>query len=187
MLAAGSNAAPEQLSRKFGNRRKAIAVSVVTVQDYCVVYSAHFASYGSIPATLIPCQGALTHVCINWLDEADLATMHTTEALGVNYDYVDGTAIRVVDPTGQAISIHGYYQSRPGPLMINGAPVRLAMVASTGSTWPSLTQRSLLAWIGNALAPELAYHDFLDRIINDQDYRAACRNRLASLDTPRTR
>ncbi|KAI0566898.1 6-phosphofructo-2-kinase/fructose-2 6-biphosphatase 4 [Gracilaria domingensis] len=52
VLAIGSNAAPEQLRRKYGNTELPVHVVPVQVRGMDVVYAALMAPYGSIPATV---------------------------------------------------------------------------------------------------------------------------------------
>ena len=58
VLALGSNQSPAQLIRKYeGLGLGPIPVVRARLADFDVVYSAHVARYGSIPATLRPCPG----------------------------------------------------------------------------------------------------------------------------------
>jgi len=75
VLAFGSNAAPEQLRRKFGaTPDTVIPVIRADLADFDVVYSAHLTAYGAVPATLAPSPGARLQTWVTWLDDAQLAT-----------------------------------------------------------------------------------------------------------------
>ena len=53
VIAVGSNRAPEQLARKFGDMGEStIPVTWAWMHGYDVVYCAHLAGYGSVPANL---------------------------------------------------------------------------------------------------------------------------------------
>ena len=63
ILAAGSNASPQQLLRKFGDAQ-GLAIPVVHGQigGYSSVYSAHLTRYGALPATLFSDSEAVTRL-----------------------------------------------------------------------------------------------------------------------------
>ena len=86
VIAAGSNRAPAQLRRKFGDAAT-VPVSRAWLADHDVVYSAHVARYGAIPACLFPAPDTRVAVWITWLDDTQLARMHETEAVGIAYEY----------------------------------------------------------------------------------------------------
>ena len=88
VLALGSNQSPQQLIRKFKDRGLGpIPVVRGRLHDFDIVYAAHVAAYGSIPATLRHCPGAAVTLFVNWLDEAQLARMHETETATGNYHF----------------------------------------------------------------------------------------------------
>ena len=91
VLAVGSNRSPEQLVRKFG-RNETIPVTKATLRDYDVFYSAHIASYGSIPAVLGRSDGTSVDLSVTWLLPHQLERMHETEALGKSYDYGESSS-----------------------------------------------------------------------------------------------
>ncbi len=181
VLALGSNAAPLQLKRKFGQGFGHIPVSRAVLFDHVVVYSAHFSRYGSLPATLQQHVGGLTFVAITWLDQSQLERMHETEALGVNYDYCELADFRL-EHDGEtlvtaAVPI-GAYVSRHGPLRHEAAPIRLAETASSGCAWPALTQPAALRFAHRRIAADLAYDAFMERIVADAGFRRECTDRL---------
>ena len=72
VIAVGSNRAPEQLARKFGPEHdRTIPVTWAWMQGYDVVYCAHLAGYGSVPATLHGSPGTEVRVAITWLTEEE--------------------------------------------------------------------------------------------------------------------
>ncbi|MEC8846328.1 MAG: hypothetical protein VXW81_04360, partial [Pseudomonadota bacterium] len=86
VIAAGSNRAPAQLRLKFGDAAT-VPVSRAWLADHDVVYSAHVARYGAIPACLFPAPDTRVAVWITWLDDTQLALRNETEAVGISYDY----------------------------------------------------------------------------------------------------
>lgn len=183
VLAAGSNASPDQLYRKFGKRRKPITLSKVKLEGWVIAYSAHFAGYGSIPATLVACKTARTSAFISWLDPDDLDLMHASEALGVNYDYDTQSGLTVYGENEQPIQIDGFYRSRHGALKLDGKIVRIQGAECANNDWPALTQAQLLDYVAKRLAPELHADDFIIKIIEDRVFRDHCRMRLGELNS----
>ena len=90
----GSNRSPEQLLRKFGDS-ETIPVTNARLWDYDVFYSAHVASYGSIPAVLGGAVGTVVDVSVTWLLPHQLQRMHETEAVGKSYDYGESSSLRI--------------------------------------------------------------------------------------------
>jgi len=184
VLALGSNAAPLQLRRKFAGLPGHIPVSRAVLFDHVVVYSAHFTRYGALPATLHQHPGAIAFVAITWLDPRQLDRMHETESVGVNYDYVeiedirlehDGVLAEAIIPGDLAV---GAYVSRRGPLAHQKRPIRLAETASSNCPLPALTQPAALRFAQRRVAPDLAFDDFLRRLLDDPTFRSDCTERL---------
>lgn len=182
VLASGSNASPEQLRRKFGVRTKPVFVEAVTVTNHTVVYSAHFTGYGSVPATLVACEGTQTRAYVTWLDDADLELMHQTEAIGVNYDYAADDPILATDGQGKTLAADGFYRTRCGLLSLKGAPVRLAEIPSLGSAWAKLTQRALLKVLAAQHGMGENPRRFVSRLIRDKAFRIAATAGLGRLE-----
>jgi hypothetical protein len=184
VLALGSNAAPLQLRRKFAGFPGHIPVSRAVLFDHVVVYSAHFTRYGALPATLHQHPGAIAFVAITWLDERQLTRMHETESVGVNYDYVEIEDIRLEHDGGLAGSTIpddldvGAYVSRWGAMAHQGKPIRLAETASSNCPLPALTQPAALRFAQRRVAPDLAFDDFLRRLLDDPAFRSDCTERL---------
>ncbi len=116
VISHGSNAAPEQLVRKFKTMDDDVIIPVMRagLGDFDVVYAAHFTGYGAIPSTLQASPGTTAEIAVVYLTDAQLALMHTTEGLGAGYVYgrlgsifldVDG-----LDPLAEAfvyLTLHG--------------------------------------------------------------------------------
>ena len=87
ILSVGSNRSPYQLKRKFSLDQN-ICVTPAVLYDSDIVYAASLSAYGSIPATQWPCKGTKVDLNVLWLNERQLNIMHSTEALGMAYNFV---------------------------------------------------------------------------------------------------
>jgi len=149
LLAAGANAAPARLREELGETLRAFGVPLgvplvlAEARDLAVVHSAHLAAYGAVPATLLPCPGAVARVFVLWLTAAQVARLDGTEALGVNYrrERLEGLDLRL--DGGTRLTACDAYLSLHGPLLPDGAPVALKAVPQTGVPWPRMDQRQV--------------------------------------------
>jgi hypothetical protein len=181
VIACGSNGAPNRLIQKFTGSGARIPVTPAWLHDWAVVYSAHFTSYGALPATLHPCPGARTRLCVTWLAEAQLALMHRSEGAGERYDYVLLTGLDLRVEGHGPVAHAGAYLSRRGPLAQAGRPVRLAETPTLGCDLEACSQRGMLRRLQRLLAPEDSYPAFMARILGSPDYRGAMTARLDRL------
>ena len=87
VLSVGSNRAPVQLRRKFGNKA-VVPVTPLILHDCDVVHAAAISYYGAVSCTAFPSRG--TDVMLNaaWLDPEQLQVMHRTEALGLSLIHI---------------------------------------------------------------------------------------------------
>jgi hypothetical protein len=179
VVAVGSNRAPTQLARKFAEHDAAIPVTRLRARDVDVVYAAHMARYGAVPATLAPAPGVVVELWITWLDAPALRRMDESEALGVNYAR-QSRRLDVVEadpnPPGDAI----VYEALRGCLTIAGAPVPLADIPAEGRLRQGLSQRELLAHL-HATHGEGPFEDWLHAHIGEggRERRSALTGRLA--------
>jgi hypothetical protein len=196
VLASGSNAAPDQLARKYAahgatvaeppspgvaapGAAVAIPVTRARVRDFDSVYNAHIAAYGSVPATLFPSPGTVLTTFITWLDDEALAVMHGTEQPGVNYHYAELSGIAVeVEGLGVLDAAFAYI-SVAGCLIRDGAPVALAEVSAAGRTYPALTQIEALTHARDLTAPDMDIDAFILDTIADEAQRLARGRALA--------
>ena len=172
VLASGSNRSPEQLARKFAPFNGApLPVSRVRLDDFDAVYSAHFARYGSIPATLTAAPGTTVTLYLTWLDDDRLRRMHQTEAVGLNYDFgrLDDISLTLED--GSCLDRAFTYMSRRGNLLRDGNPVPLAAVEASDRQWPEHDQEAMLGWARDRLAPDLPLEDFVTGTISKEGLR----------------
>ena len=143
VIAAGSNRAPAQLRRKFGGTAT-VPVSHAWLADHDVVYSAHVARYGAVPACLFPSPGTRVAVWITWLDDTQLARMHETEAVGVAYDYAHIDAA-LADGRGVAgVGSLGFYRGRRGALADRGRPLALSAIVAENRQLAAAAQDEIL-------------------------------------------
>lgn len=176
IIAAGSNASPQQLERKFDDETlgDGIIVTRAVLNDYDTVHCAHFSRYGAIPASLHPAPGVRVAVYITWLTPTQRAHMHQTEALGVNYTYriLDDAVLH--DAAGRRITAPSAYICRHGALSLDGRPAPLATFHAQGRRWPARDQKTVLARMRDIFAPGAALERFILRIIDDDALRAHC-------------
>ena len=183
VLAVGSNRAPEQLLRKFGDNAL-VPVTVARLMDHDVVYSAHMASYGSIPATLAPSPGTRVAVSLTWLTPEQLERMHETEAIGVNYDYGVARNLEIETGAGRPKVPVGCYLGRRGAHAPDGAPVALAEVEAAGRVFGSATQSEMLSRAHVGHGDGETFEAWLGALIRDRDARGSLTARLAQKAVP---
>lgn len=187
VLAVGSNQSPDRLTHKLaGLCYTPIPVIRVQVVDFDVVYSAHFSRYGAIPATLQRSLGTMVAVFVIWLLPHQLARLHETEAIGINYDFgrLDGIAVHM-DGGGQLGHVFAYL-SRRGSLIDDGAPVSLASIPARGRCWPAMDQSRILARARDRLAPGRDLDRFIDETILNPALRQRRTDALAASGRPLT-
>lgn len=178
VVAAGSNRAPVQLRRKFGTE-DAFPVSTIRLRNVDTVYSAHFASYGAIPATLAPSPGTVLHTAVLWLTAAQLERMNESEALGVNYR-LGWMARRSVsrrfgltaDRIAAYISLHGAVTCDAG------APVPVAGFRRRDGQGLALDQGGVHALAHPRVAPDEALHMHIAKLVGDKSVRERRRDML---------
>lgn len=143
VIAVGSNRAPVQLARKFADMDVAVPVTRLVARDLDVVYAAHMAGYGAVPATLAPSPGTEVELWITWLDAAALQRMDATEAVGVNYDRLE-VEIEIVEAHGPAPRAALVYVALRGVLTFDDDVVPLSDIPARGRRSPAMNQRQVL-------------------------------------------
>ena len=180
VIAHGSNAAPDQLMRKFAASDVDVIIPVMRggLNDFDVVYAAHFTAYGSIPATLETSPGTTAEIAVIYLTEAQLALMHGTEGLGANYVYgrLGGIFLDVdgLDPLAEAF----VYLTLRGAAMLTGNPVALSSVTAHQRRFRAQPMPAMLALARDRLAPGMGLDAFILETIDDEELR---RQRSAAL------
>lgn len=172
VLAVGSNQSPEQLTRKFGHIEDwEIPVQRCHLAGFDVVYSAHIARYGSVPAMLQSAPGTTVTLFVNWLDAAQLTAMHETELSHGNYHYgrLDDVAV-ALEGGATLSSVHGYF-SRRGHVTHDGNGVALATVPAANRNRPARDSAQMLAHVHERIDPVDSLDGFILRLIDDDGFR----------------
>lgn len=150
LLAYGSNASPRVLARKVAGDPDPVAVVRASLADFDIVYSAHIAAYGSIPATLRRSPGSEAPLFVAFPTAAQLELISETEG---NYDVVALEGISCRLETGETLAEATAYISRHGCLQVDGAAAALAAVRSRGRSLAELSQRQALERVRDRLRP----------------------------------
>lgn len=146
LLSYGANAAPEALARKLAPLPGAeLPVLRTELAGFDVVYSAHVSPYGAVPATLIESPGTTAPVFVLHPTAEQHALLTASEP---NYDLVEVDGIAA-------------YRSKHGCLSLDGSPVALAAVRSTGRTLPELGEPAILDRVRAHLEPQLSLEQFV--------------------------
>ena len=174
VLAVGSNQSPEQIARKFPHRSDGIVpVMRVKLTGFDSVYSAHITQYASIPATLVAAPAVTVDLCVTWLTENQLTTMHSTEIPGENYRFARLENLECTSDHGtQLRSVCAYISSR-GHIVAIGNPVPLAEISATNRRWSAKSQPDMQDWVAAQLTPHLTTDAFIDANLQDPNVRIA--------------
>ena len=170
VLAIGSNRSPEQLLRKFGDQ-EFLPVTCFKLCDYDVVYAAHLASYGSIPAVLARSPGTIIDIAITWLTKLQLKRMHETEAIGVNYDYGVANSLKINGDYDYKNQNIGCYLGRRGCLNIMGNVIALKEITATKRVFGAFSQSEILKEIWLHEQKEIKFEAWLKRLIQNNEAR----------------
>ncbi len=181
----GSNAAPSRLAAKLADDAAPVPLDEAVLHGHAVVYSAHVAAYGSVPATVVPAgRRARTRVFVAWFTRAQLARIDASEGVPERYRRVV-RRLHLEMVGGGILRRAHLYVGGAGPLRLGGRPVRLAEVASLGTPLPALTQPALLRLLARRLAPGESYRAFVERLVADAAFRGWVNARLRRLDEDR--
>ncbi len=181
VLACGSNQSPVQLKRKFPTGL--IPVMAGWLKDYDSVYSAHFTTYGSVAATYHYEPGVRSRQMITWLDSAQLADMHKSEALGVNYEFVEFDGLTFQSDCAQVIKTAYSYQSLRGPLKLSGQPVGLSAIEAKGRPYQGLWEEDLQNRLLDIWHYPHSLSTFVQETITDKALRAERTAALVALSS----
>jgi hypothetical protein len=178
VLGYGSNRAPEQLARKFPEADEVIPVMHGWLDGFDVVYAAHLAHYGSLPAALIPEPDTRVAVSVLWLDNRQLERMHETEALGRSYAYTRLDRVTLALEGGMELDSVYSYESKAGVMLDSGRPMALAAIAAQGRQLPALEQEDALAWLRDRLEPAADLDAFILGHVDDPTLRQSRQSRM---------
>ncbi len=172
VLAVGSNQSPRALAWKFADPADGhVPVQRIHLTGFDSVYSAHFAGYGSVPATLHTAPGTVVTLFVNWLTPTQLSQMHGTEVGAGNYAYGELTDFEAKVDVGPRPDRLGLYLSTRGALSIDGAPVPLAETPAKNRPWRARTQRQVMTHLRDRFAHGGAVEDFVQHLIDDRRAR----------------
>jgi hypothetical protein len=163
VLAIGSNAAPRQLDRKFlgetgmseDGAEREIVVAMVTVDGIDVVYAAHLARYGSIPATVVDSPGTRVSVFVTWLTVRQFGRMNETERLGSRYLLREIDSVR---HNGRVLESAYCYVAKEGAALLGNELLALEGIAAANGLLARGDQRR--AW--DLLAADMSHSSGLD-------------------------
>ncbi|MEE2694512.1 MAG: hypothetical protein VX884_03415 [Pseudomonadota bacterium] len=176
VLASGSNASPVRLKEKFYSELKQTVIPVIqySVKNLLPVFSAKFASYGSITATLQQAQNTETKMFVTFLSLEQLQKMHQTEAIGDEYDFVRLRQVEMrqitSEPTVQK-TVYAYL-SRKGVFDLHQQQFTLDSHAVPVEGFAYRTQTEMLIQAHHLLNPRQDLEEFiLQNITNDKNRR----------------
>ncbi len=179
VLAFGSNAAPEQLKRKFAKTLKKglIPVFKVILPGFDVVYSARLTSYGAIPAALAPSKGTVLETFVTYLTKRQLRVLHDSE-LGKTpskaaYQFGELRGLNaMVDRVGVAERLY-VYRSQTGALGRDGGMVAYEEVTVQNRSLLAVPHAEMLAMVHGDLDGAGGLDDFIMNVIGDTETRDA--------------
>lgn len=158
VLAYGSNAAPQVLSRKLALSDQPVLVVPARLAEFDVVYSAHISPYGAVPATLQRSPGTEVQIHVIYMTSAQIGVISATEP-----NYVP-TLLGEVEcrlEEGGNLNEVSAYISRHGCLLRDGSEVALSAVRATGRAFTALSEREVVEYARAALCPDDALEAFV--------------------------
>ena len=174
VLSVGSNRAPVQLLRKFGDQA-VVPVTPARLHDCDIVHTAYLGYYAAVPCTAFPAKGVVAHLNVAWLDQDQLQQMHRTEGIGVAYDFVEmqGVEHQFAVPQGPVFG----YAARFGVLDCgDGAPAGLAAIPVRGRVFQTLDQQAAATLVRRLGGGDDARS--LDRFLRDMQADKPARDAL---------
>lgn len=184
VLAIGSNSSPSQLDRKFTapifkdsrSPEGTILVYRARVPNIDIVYAAHIASYGSLPATIMANTECTANVFITWLTPRQFQQMNRTEGVGTRYSICRIVSVRC---EGVKLDAAYGYASKYGVAGFGSAPLGLNAFDVEGSRLERVNQ--LAVW--DELARETTLGEngvqLLQNVLEDEGLRAAVEGQLS--------
>ncbi len=173
VLAFGSNAAPEQLKRKFAKtlKKELIPVFKVILPGFDVVYSARLTSYGAIPAALAPSKGTVLEAFVTYLTKRQLRVMHKTEVSATTYQFGELRGLNaMIDRVGVAERLY-VYRSQTGALARGGGMVAYEEVTVQNRTLLAVPHAEMLAMVHGDLDGAGGLDDFIMNVTGDAETR----------------
>ena len=182
VLSVGSNRAPVQLNRKFGESAE-LPVTPVCVYDCDVVHVANLAPYGAVPCSAFPCPGTHVELNIAWLTPEQLVVMHQTESLGESYDWVEWDLSCIQHRFDSPLDRLFGYAAIAGAFSNSGkGPFGLQRIPAVNRQFPVKTQREVQSMIYHRYCKEQVsleswIHQLqLDKMLRDEVASGLCRD-----------
>ena len=167
VLAYGSNASPGGMRWKFPDDRDGVTPLLRgAMRDLDVVYSAHIAVYGSVPATLQRSPGTEAETFVALLTDAQLERVAAWE-INARYEVLSDVELRIegADPPAEV----GAFVSRHGCLTAGGGEIAVAEVPARGRRFQAMAQPEVLRYARDRVAPGTALEQFIVANVNDYD------------------
>jgi len=188
VLASGSNASPIRLKEKYEDSldRTIIPVIRYSIANLLPVFSAKFASYGSITATLQQVSQSNVEMYITFLTLPQLERMHQTEAIGDEYDFDQLNKVPMRQLTSEPfVQRTAYaYLSRRGVFSIKKRQFTLDTSSRTSDKFLYKTQEQMLLSARDLLQPEQDLDLFILQNITDKKTRQKHNNLLQPFSLP---
>lgn len=175
VLAYGSNAAPEVLSRKLALSDQPVLAVPARLCEFDVVYSSHISPYGALPATLQRSPGTDVRVHIIYMTAAQIGVISATEP---NYEPTVLEAVECRLEGGETLTELSAYISRHGCLLVEDHEVALSAVEASGRSFAARTQVEMLEYVRATLCPEDSLESFVLANVTDPDLSQARSARL---------
>lgn len=163
LLAYGSNAAPEALTRKLAAEPPTpLPLIRAELDDFDAVYSAHLSPYGAVPATLEASPGTALPVFVAYPTTEQRRLLSATEP---NYEpqRLIGVDCRV--ELGKPPAELEAFRSRHGPLLLDGSSIALSAIPATGRALPELSEPEVLERVRSTYFPELDLEQLIGEAI----------------------
>ena len=164
VLAYGSNAAPQVLSRKLALSDQPVLVVPARLVEFDVVYSAHISPYGAVPATLQRSPGTEVQVHVIYMTSAQIGVVSATEP---NYvpTFLGEIECRL-EEDGDLSEVSAYI-SRHGCLLRDGSEVALSAVRATGRAFAAMSEPEVIEHLRASLCPDDALEAFVLANVTD--------------------
>ena len=181
LISFGSNRSPTRLAQKFPRHIPIIGLTA-QLKGFDVVRSAHFTSYGTLPATLIRSQNTSVEVSLQWLPQPQLERMHSSEAVGKNYLFSHMPAGHLLLEDGSTLSAWTY-QSIHGPLYFNGSPLAFQSISAQNRLLPECDQESCLRRVHALWNTNASFEDWILNLAQYKILREEATSRLKTLSS----
>ena len=122
--------------------------------------------------------GVEVSLAVTWLDDRQLAVMHDSEGVGINYDFALLEGFELSLDYGESLDDVYLYASCHGHFVHAEAAVALAAVSATGRNWPERTTDAMLVLARDRVSPDAQIDEFILRLVGDDGFRQACNEAL---------